>query len=197
MTGAVVDVTAGGKYLVLLIARSDPLQIDQLRGEELRQRLLNIVVSIDGEHPKRSWRIVAAVLHHQRQIVKEINCVTAGVQKRTDVVGEPEAGKNVHVRFARGRGKVSLGYEHRQACGNSVIVPDLHDVTYQLRFFIKTAPGNSARIERIVFEGEKCEIAHSLVLLQIIDEPPGPRDLSVHVGPDFDVLIHALERWPA
>ena len=35
MSRAVVDVTAGGKYIMQFLARSDPLQINQLGREEL------------------------------------------------------------------------------------------------------------------------------------------------------------------
>lgn len=63
MTRTVIDVSLRGEHLVLSRSWLHPFEIDQLRDEELRERLLNLVVDIDSKHAKRSGRIVAAVFH--------------------------------------------------------------------------------------------------------------------------------------
>src|SRR6266851_6485307 len=66
------NVALRGKHQMLAVARLHPLQVDELRGEELGERLLNLVAGVNREHPERPGRVVAAVLHLQRQIMEEI-----------------------------------------------------------------------------------------------------------------------------
>src|ERR1035437_4169074 len=70
---AVVDVGLGRIKLMLSAARLSPLQVDELRDKELRQRLLNLVGSVHREHAEGARRTVAAGLHRQGQIVEVIN----------------------------------------------------------------------------------------------------------------------------
>src|SRR6266853_5967670 len=97
-----------------------PLQVDKLRHKELRQRLLNLVGSIDREHAERPRRTVAAGLHLQGQIVEVINALSPRVEQRSNVIRQPETGENVLVSFARAGRKISLGDEQRHIGGNAV-----------------------------------------------------------------------------
>ena len=103
MARAVIQVALRRKHAMFPASRLRPFQIDQLRHEKLRQRLLNLVIRIHREHAKGSGRIVAAVLHLQRQIMEVIQAVAAGVQKRADIIGQPKTGEKIHVRLARSR----------------------------------------------------------------------------------------------
>src|ERR1700722_15564745 len=62
---------------------------------------------------------------------------------------------------------------------------------------IESAPWNFARIIGIVLERKKHQVLHPAVLSQILQEANCPRDLSAGIGPDFDVLVHALKRRTA
>src|SRR5271165_2765004 len=113
MTGAVLRVAFRSEHLMLATGGLHPLQIDQLRYKELRKRLLNSIISINGKHPKRSRRGVASRFHLQRQVMEKINSLYSRVQERADVVGQPDSGENVLIGFAGARRKISLGDKHR------------------------------------------------------------------------------------
>ena len=174
-----------------------PLQVDQLRYKKLGQRLLNLIIGIDREHSKRSRRAVASRLHLQRQIMEEVNGLPAGVQERSDVIRQPDSRENILISFTGARRKISLRDEHWHIRGNSVFMPNLHDMAHQLGLVIQHAPRGSAWLIRIVLEGKKREIVHAAMLLHVIDKTCGPRDFSVRIRPDLDVFIHSLKRRPA
>src|SRR5208282_5069265 len=92
---AVVEIGLGRIDLMLSAAGLRPLQVYELRHKELRQRLLNFVVSVNREHAKGARRIIAAGLHRQGQIVKVINAIGACVEQRSDVIRQPDARENV------------------------------------------------------------------------------------------------------
>src|SRR6202041_2686677 len=108
----IIDVALRGKDKMISPAGLDPLQIDQLRDKKLRQTLLDLVVDIDREHTERSWRIIAAVLHLERQIVEKVNAIPPRVKKRPNVAREPDSRKHVHVGFTRGGREIRLGDKH-------------------------------------------------------------------------------------
>ena len=83
------------------------------------------------------------------------------------------------------------------SAGHAILVPHLNDVVDQFGLVIKNSPWSLAGIVGIVLEREESKILHAPVLLQIVQESRGPRDTAVSIGPDFDVLVYALERWPA
>ena len=77
MTNTVLYIALRGKYVMFAAAWLHPLQVDQLRHKELRQRLLNLITGVDGKHSKRARRAVAARLHLQRQIVEKVNAFSS------------------------------------------------------------------------------------------------------------------------
>ena len=197
MAGAVFHVALRGKCLMIATRRLHPVQIDELSHEKLRQWLLNLIVRVHREHSKRSWRTAASRLHLQRQIVKEIDALATGVQERSDVIGQPDPGENVLIRFACTRREVAFGDQHWHVRGNAVLMPHLHDVAHQIGFVIKHSPRRVTWLKGIVLEGEECEIVHPAVLFQIVEKTSHPRDLALRVRPDLDIAVHSLERWAA
>src|SRR5579864_718281 len=100
MPRAIADVAPGRKYLILGVRRLDPFQVDHLRREELRERLLNLIVLVDCEQIEAARRIVAAVLHLQWQIMEEVQTLSAAIQERADIIREPYRRKDIQRRFA-------------------------------------------------------------------------------------------------
>ena len=155
MPRIVGNVARGREYLVQLRPGGDPFQIDELRNEELRQRLLDVVLAVDTEQPKCPGRVVASVFDRQWQIVKEVQSITAASEERADIIGEPKATKNVHVGLTGTRREIPFRNKERNFLGHSVLAPDLHDVGNELWLVIEAAPRNFAWIVGIVLEREK------------------------------------------
>ena len=80
VSGTVADVRGGRKHLVGAIGLQ-PLLIDQLAREELRQGLLDGVVGMNGKHAERSSRVIAAVFQLQRKIVEVVDAAAAIAKK--------------------------------------------------------------------------------------------------------------------
>src|SRR6266576_1778316 len=96
----IFDVTGSRKQPVLAASGLDPLQIDQLAGKELRSRLLDLEILVDGKHAKRSHRFVASGMNSHWQIMKIVNRLATRAQKRTHVIRQPESTEDVHERLA-------------------------------------------------------------------------------------------------
>src|SRR5258706_9605975 len=100
-----------------------------------------------------------------------VDPLSAGVEERTDVVTQPESGKNIHVRLAGAGGKVRFGDEHGNVGWNSIFAPDLHDAIHEIGFVIEAAPSKTTRLVGIVLEGEESQIVKPVMLLQVVEEP--------------------------
>jgi hypothetical protein len=76
--------------------------IDQLRDEELRERLVDREVGVDGEHAESAGGVVAAVLELQWKIVEVIDAAAAVVQEGANIISEPQAAEDVFVSLTGG-----------------------------------------------------------------------------------------------
>ena len=96
-------------------------------------------------------------------VVESVDSLTAAVEERANVIGQPERTEDVEKRFFRiNPGKIGLGNEERNVCGYAVFVPDVQDVRDECWFVVEITPLNFAGIERIVFEGKEGEISEAL-----------------------------------
>src|SRR5690349_7692157 len=98
VAGAISDVGGGGVELVCAFGL-EPFVVDELRNEELRERLVDGVVGMNGKHPEGSGGVVASMLELQRKVVEIVNAAAAITEERTDVIREPEATEDVFVGF--------------------------------------------------------------------------------------------------
>src|SRR5882757_6702424 len=91
--------------------RLQPLLVDHLADEELRQRLVDGEVGVDGEHAEGPGGVVAAVLQLQRKIVEVVDAASAVTQKRANIIREPEAAEDIFEGLAGGGGEVRFRNE--------------------------------------------------------------------------------------
>src|SRR5258706_11738307 len=103
---SVADVAGGRKQLVSAVAGLDPLQIEQLANEILRQRLTNLEFLIGGEKAKRSGRTVVPAADRFGHVMKIVDRAAAAAQKRADVIGQPQSTPDIHERFRGSRTKI-------------------------------------------------------------------------------------------
>src|SRR5262249_47552410 len=163
------NVSRSGESLVHSVAGLYPFGIYQLAGEELREWFVDCVVFADAEHSKRAHGFVAAGMNPQRKIVEVIERASAGVEKRSYVICQPELSENIHRGLPAIPGDVRFGYEHGNIRWQAVIAPHLKNVTHQGRFVVQAAPTDLARLVRVVFKGKEGEIMNTAVSLQIVE----------------------------
>src|SRR5882762_9302180 len=105
MPRSVADIAGGSKEFVRAIAGLDPLQIEQLAHEVLRQRLPDLEILVRREKVERSGRAIVPTADRFRQVMKIIDSAAAA-QKRADIVGQPQPSPDIHVSFRRGGRKI-------------------------------------------------------------------------------------------
>ncbi len=79
----------------------------------------------------------------------------------------------------------------------AIVSRDLENVLHQLRLRVQRLPGDGARLERIVFEGNEGQVAEASAGFQVGDESSHPGSAAPCIGPDVDVFVHTLKNRPA
>src|ERR1039457_3044064 len=174
VAGCVAYVAGCAKEPVCGVYRLHPLFADYLCREILREISRDFVILIDIEKAERA----AAAFRRQSpwQVVKEIGAARAAAHHGPDIIGQPEAAHDIDIHLSGLPGHVAFRHEERKIGGQAIIFPDFEDVADDLRLAIEIAPGILTSFVGIMFEGEKCEIVHSVVRLQGVEKSAEPRD---------------------
>src|SRR5215813_12835162 len=99
---------------------------------------------------------------------------TSAFEERPDIICQPESRKNRCHRTGELSCQVVLGHHKRHILGHAVRSPYLENVLHELRFGIKTFPGDRAGLEWIVLERNEGEIGEPVVLFQVGDKAAYP-----------------------
>src|ERR1039457_5981025 len=174
VAGCVAYVAGCAKEQVRGVYWLDPFLTDYLRGEILREISSDCVSFIDIEKAERS----AAAFGRQSpwQVEKEISGASAAAHQGPDIIGQPEAAHDIDIHLSGLPGHVALRHEERKIGGQAIIFPDFENVADDLRLVVEITPGILTSFVWIMFEGEKCEIVHSVVRLQGVEKSAEPRD---------------------
>ena len=70
--------------------------------------------------------------------------------------------------------RVGFGIEQRNACRQSVVAPDLHNVGNQFRLLIQVFPRRFAPIVGIVFERHEGEILQPIMRFEVLEKSSEP-----------------------
>ena len=135
----------------------NPFQIDHVGGEVERGVSGDVVLCIGHEvRPCRpSQTAVMNRLWLNRRMVKNS---APSLQKRSDIIGEPERRENRAHRSCESGSEVILRDHERDLFRHSVVSPDLKNVFHQLRLGVQRIPRDRAWFEGIVFEGHESQI---------------------------------------
>jgi hypothetical protein len=71
----------GGKHGMRSTIVLQPFEVDHPAGKILREGLLDLKVRVQRKHAERPWRIIAIVLHLQREIVKIVDAAATRIQE--------------------------------------------------------------------------------------------------------------------
>src|SRR5215469_4543532 len=95
MAGTILDVAGGRVHAMHLAAGLQPLKIDQLAGEELSERLVDLVIGAHCEHPEGAAGIVASRMHSHGNVMEVVETIAARSQERADIISQPERSHDV------------------------------------------------------------------------------------------------------
>src|SRR5580698_2854951 len=182
--GFVRDVTRRLEQLVHCIHWLRPLLGYHLRGEILRWISDNAIIPVHGE----KWAGMAG----RGYVVKIERAAGSRGHHRTHIVGKPEC--LLDIRGFLVALHVALGHEERDVGRQTIVFPDLNDVTYESGLAIEVIP---CIVPWIVLERKEREVVQSAVAFQVVQETTKKRSVAICVRPYLDISKCSLEGWPS
>src|SRR5437660_4749325 len=139
------------EYPMLCVYRLDPLLGNELRGEELRRALSDLIVPIHHEHVIGPPTVCACRMWGRiGKCVIIVSGRAARRQKACEGVSEPQGTENIHGCLSTMR--VCFGVQEWHSRRQPILTPHLHNMSEQLRLFVEVLPRRLAAVIRIVFK---------------------------------------------
>src|SRR5215467_5640655 len=140
-----------------------PFQIDQPGRVVWRGIALDFIIFVGDEiRPGRPAETgVVDALWLNRRVVES---GAAAFKKRTDVISEPKGCENGGHGAGELPGKMVFRDHERDLFRHAVVAPGSQDALHKLWLAIQIFPGDSARLERIVLEGNESQIGEMIVV---------------------------------
>ena len=101
-----------------------------------------------------------------------VSGLPARAEKSRERIRQPQRAENIHSSFTPMC--IRFGIEERNACWQSVIPPDLHDVRDLFGFLILVLPRGLTSFIGILFERHERQVLQAIVGLQIIEKTTEP-----------------------
>ena len=103
----------------------------------------------------------ASFLQTERDVVEEIDGISACAEVGSDVIRQPKRAEDIHEILRRLPCDVRFSYQHGDVRRHSVFAPHLQNVGNEIGFVVQAAPLGFAGLERIMLKGKEGEISEA------------------------------------